>query len=835
MKRKIALLLALAMTASMLPVNAFASSSNKVNKVISVKDEDEVEGVYLKITPTEEVETGDTIVLNFENTKVFPSSYFEESNFDEDAKNFAVLQGNSSATNTYAALYKQVTNGTKPANVLKNLWGTNGGNLDDIYIPWRISRTGKQEMNVELFPIPGSMADVTYSSMNKPYYYIPLAVYADGEGTMTVTIDSNETSISSTTITFANSTSDSGATTTTVDDVLDFNESLLFSDDNGNAIRIKETVSGTFESGTLTIRVNGGFEFNTSSSNPVVTAGTNSPSVHQGTSQVDDDKITIVLTFDEPTTRASSIIITGIVVEPEDEDDDWGEVKFTFKGIGMTSETVTVANRADYGMTMTLEEDPTTILTGLSYDVNPDLDEDDFVTAEVHLEETIADTWNTKQKMYLKLPDMVKIVDFEVNDTKYIKGSNIEDLAYVDDDGATLVIPRLNDQVDENGNSVDVVNEDECSEFDIKFYVTIDPAFGDNDITLSVYGAGVDEGVIADKVVAKAVTPISISTETTKTNIGYSSIATADVTITEAIAGALLDDQDLLVYIDTNWTSGDIGIDDSDIEVEANGGELAVKAYKTKTVDNQQYLEIPVDKQSYTTPGSITITGINVGTSRSVPYGDYDLKVAGGAVLNNYDEDYEDNYKTSTTVASSSFSRTDEKNEFVWTQDNTDSYKYDAYLSVITQTETLDEVVSVTIGETTIYINDEAYTMEVAPYIQASSASTMVPLRFVTLALGVDTDAITSGNADETSTVTWDANTKTATIFYAAGSGQKIIQFTAGSNIMVVDGTSVPMDNGVVAEITDSRMFVPFRALGTALGVPVSWDETTRTATYNAK
>ncbi|MBQ9605179.1 MAG: copper amine oxidase N-terminal domain-containing protein, partial [Firmicutes bacterium] len=78
-------------------------------------------------------------------------------------------------------------------------------------------------------------------------------------------------------------------------------------------------------------------------------------------------------------------------------------------------------------------------------------------------------------------------------------------------------------------------------------------------------------------------------------------------------------------------------------------------------------------------------------------------------------------------------------------------------------------------------------------------------------------------------------NSKTATILYAAGNGQKIIQFQAGSNIMVVDGTSIPMENGVVAEITDSRMFVPFRALGQALGVPVDWDAETRTAIYNKR
>ena len=50
---------------------------------------------------------------------------------------------------------------------------------------------------------------------------------------------------------------------------------------------------------------------------------------------------------------------------------------------------------------------------------------------------------------------------------------------------------------------------------------------------------------------------------------------------------------------------------------------------------------------------------------------------------------------------------------------------------------------------------------------------------------------------------------------------------------MVIDGTAITMENGVKAEIVDGRMFVPFRALGTALGVPVSWDAETRTAIYN--
>ena len=130
-------------------------------------------------------------------------------------------------------------------------------------------------------------------------------------------------------------------------------------------------------------------------------------------------------------------------------------------------------------------------------------------------------------------------------------------------------------------------------------------------------------------------------------------------------------------------------------------------------------------------------------------------------------------------------------------------------------------------------VNGEEIAMDAAAYIQTSSNSTMVPVRFVAVALGVDSDNV--ANADESSKIMWDNTNKTVTIAYASGNGQKLVQFTAGSAIMTIDGTAITMENGVVSEIVDGRMYVPFRALGQALGVPVSWDADTRTAIYNAK
>ncbi|MCC8097181.1 MAG: copper amine oxidase N-terminal domain-containing protein [Eubacterium sp.] len=132
--------------------------------------------------------------------------------------------------------------------------------------------------------------------------------------------------------------------------------------------------------------------------------------------------------------------------------------------------------------------------------------------------------------------------------------------------------------------------------------------------------------------------------------------------------------------------------------------------------------------------------------------------------------------------------------------------------------------VRVTIGSSSVVINGKTSTMEAAPYIQTSSSSTLVPLRFVALAiLGGSVS-----NADTSDIVSWDADTRTATIY----AGDDVIKFTADSNYMTINGVTSAMSNGVKAEIKDDRMYIPFRALGEALGVEVDWESDTKTAVY---
>lgn len=132
--------------------------------------------------------------------------------------------------------------------------------------------------------------------------------------------------------------------------------------------------------------------------------------------------------------------------------------------------------------------------------------------------------------------------------------------------------------------------------------------------------------------------------------------------------------------------------------------------------------------------------------------------------------------------------------------------------------------VDIQIGQKSISVDNVDFETDGAAYIQAESNSTLVPIRFVAIALsGGDID-----NADTADNIVWDAVSKTVTIL----AYDRIVEFNAGSNVMTVDGKAVNMDYGVKAEITDGRMYVPFRAIGEALGFDVQWNSETKTASY---
>lgn len=130
----------------------------------------------------------------------------------------------------------------------------------------------------------------------------------------------------------------------------------------------------------------------------------------------------------------------------------------------------------------------------------------------------------------------------------------------------------------------------------------------------------------------------------------------------------------------------------------------------------------------------------------------------------------------------------------------------------------LENKVEVQIGAADIIVNGMKISIDAPAYIQSQSSSTMIPLR-----------AVSQGVIGNPDCVKWDSETKTAVITYNGNE----VRFTADSNLVYVNGKSIKMANGVKAEITNSRMFVPFRALGEALGAEVSWNSETKTAYFN--
>lgn len=836
MKKKIAILLAAVMTAAALPMNAMASSSNSVTRTVTVAVNKEVKDVYLNITPNDEISSGNTIAVTVEGAE-----FFEEKNpdgsggtsIDGDKKDFndpkyayglkdvdefknwdAAMSYLKESVSAYVnpatgEIISQTSYNSKMNEVISKLLETTNE------LPYKLKRTGAKEMQVELYPLTSNSVGRKMSNNDtKIYYHIPLMLKATSTGDIKVTVDSNETSISGGgTYTVGTVTSSSGSTTTTVEEIKSF-------DDNGKikAITIKENVAESFEPGKeITVRLNSGFKFNKDAGEFAIKAGINADS--QGfdadllnvkwASGSDCDEFTFKVPFAKKTEKASAIRIEGLEVQPIDDDDDWGEVKLTVSGGGVSKETIVIGERKDFGFAMTVLEDVPTILAGRFEGTVPSkVYDDDCVSAQFKFEETIPNTWLTQRKLEFSVPEGVQIFKYDFDDDEQFAQQPKFEYA---NDYRTLRIAK------DPNLLIGGATTNDCAEFKLKLYLSADADY-EGEVTVSVKGGGLAEGDIDDIVVANVICPVSISSSTTKSNMGYQSVDTADITITEAQEGVFLKNGWVYIGLDASYGLNEVGFANEGIDYEIDG-ELEITNFDVGKVDNVEgVIKFKIDKESYTEPSSITIKNVKVGTTRSVPYGSYDLKVEGDAIITNYHPDGVDH-------------KEHKSDEGCGYNDGTSNYIFEDYFTVGTVTGTFDDVVKVTIDEKTILINDQAQDMDVAPYIQASSNSTMVPLRFVAVALGVDPASIS--NPDASSKVAWDANTKTVTIYYGAGTGQKIVQFTAGSNYMTVDGSAIPMDYGVVAEIKDDRMFVPFRALGQALGVNVTWDADTRTATYN--
>jgi len=829
MKKKIALLLAAVMTASMLPMSVFAVSSNTVNKTVTVvQDEFITEGSegapILSINPKDVVGSGLSgtsikLVLEgaewaFDNVATSATSNKWAHYPDKGTKSKNAQWVNFSTGDNFKDYELELSSGVSESTILKQ--AVENQNV----IPWKleVSAGDPKVALVTLAPMNSTWLKTT--NVKDSAYEIPLIVKCIKEGELKVTVDAGGTVISNSTHVFATGTSTSGATVTTVSEVATGRDDVQI-----KPLAVKETVANTLKAGnSITLQLSGNFEFKSGQTLSIASDYRMSgiATIAPGAYSYGKDTITFTIPTQYgsiASTRLDTMYISttpgpdGLIVSPIDEDEDYGDINLVIKGTNITRETVKVGVRKDYGFDFKTTKDIPTLLvgrvannfipngktTGTFDNRNTGVDEDQTEAAEIHFTETIKNTWLDTRKLVFTVPEGVKIQKVEFENVKYIT-KDLGSAAEISKDGRSVSL-------------VDVgPNVSELSEFKMKTWLSMELGF-EGDVVMDVSGGGITAGTVPGVVIAKAVSPISIESKSTSTNMGYQKIDTADITITETAMGTFVKDKEVTVNIDSVYGSSEMGFADENISYEIVGGDLKIKNFRVKGGT----IRFDVDRESKTGPSAVVIKNVKIGSTRSVPFGSYDLLVGGTAFVTNYD------YSEKMSL------------DYWPVFDNNEGYKFADYIKVITETGTLDEVVKVSIGSSTCLINDVATEMDVAPYIQAASGSTMVPLRFVSLALGIDSVE----SADESSKVQWAPNTKTVTIFYAAGTSITPIQFMAGSNEMSVGGTKIPMispsGQPVVAEITDSRMFVPFRALGDALGVKVTWDDATRTAIYNQK
>ncbi len=310
-----------------------------------------------------------------------------------------------------------------------------------------------------------------------------------------------------------------------------------------------------------------------------------------------------------------------------------------------------------------------------------------------------------------------------------------------------------------------------------KIPVTVQADFT-GDIKMNVAGskAGLDA---KDLVVATAKSPITVEAKATDVKNGVQKQTVSNITIKEVETGYLDDKTNLSISLDNLGLTNALVFDDADVKVTAGDIELG------KATVEKGNINIPI-KSASTKASTIEISGISATLNRTLPEGKYDLLVGGDALIKN--EAYNDKDFDVTPI------------------------KVEGYINIVTpaDTNTVKVNASFVIGKTSYTNNGTEVTMDAAPYIAKNR--TMVPIRYIANACGV---------TDEN--ITWNQATRTATI----SGPNNVVTIKMGSNTITTSNGVITMDT--VAVNTGNRIYVPARFIANALGATVTWDAATQT------
>ncbi|MFV0502659.1 MAG: stalk domain-containing protein [Lachnospirales bacterium] len=474
--------------------------------------------------------------------------------------------------------------------------------------------------------------------------------------------------------------------------------------------------------------------------------------------------------------------------------------------------------------------------------------EDYHKTATIHFAEQVGDSWWSERETKFKVPAGMKIVGFKMENVENIryrgqdleaivegnnaiyKGADDDDIyyyagnideeanswGYFEDDYQTFVLANLSTPSersyysDQSTYYENYADTNRYGQFDITFYVAAEAEVA-GDVMVELGGSAINCDPLDPVKVAVMETPFEVETEVTNVEIGYQKYNTANIQVKETENGRFNADEEIYLQIDTKSTAGD-GDDDTSIplksaEFEVVAGDMEITDDATSGRGQYGYVKV-YEASSKDDPSTIKVYDVSFGIDRTVAETNdepFDVQVT---------TDHKDNAIGSVS-------------------DNIRFGDYDRdYMNIATSgqgTENTVEV-AVTVGDANVLINGKTTEMTYSNGQSAESyndnGSIMVPVRFVSEAFGYD--------------VQWSSVGEVVTIFKDA---EGSVQFPVNKTYYVDSfGKQIPNHNdaktvNVVDPSTGAgTVYVPFRTVGLALGVPsdrIVWDADTQTGYYN--
>ena len=555
-------------------------------------------------------------------------------------------------------------------------------------------------------------------------------------------------------------------------------------------LKIESNV-GDFEVGQrFELKLSAGFEFNKLVSDSASKYKVNDNGKGERTAIIEVTDAT-----DTITVKADNLVISADTAKVG------AECKLTVKavkgtaGFNDTADAIVVAKVVADAIEVSVDEDEDVpvIYSGVDVANEGITDDSDHKALEVTIKEPTAGTLDAKKVLTMELPDGVYVTNVESNDD-FDADEVAFAAAYKKGDYEKFEFARRTLDATEEGQDAG----------ELKFTLTLvaEPGFT-GDVTLKVDGAGLDKA--QEVKIAKFVAPYTVEASQNNLIIDYRNTKIpTNIVVKEAEDGLWKKNSQFVFGVDK--------FEDDDFENDAtytvdDKSDLEVKTIKDK-------LGFKIDKESADDAATVTISNISLYMSRNLAAGAYDLQ------LNTTGSDA---FMKQAILAPAGVDADEATVKYQYYDNDAhfDEVVKEGFVNIITAGRDKDDAsftkkVVVPVGEKYIIAGEEQVALDVPAYISAAGY-TMLPVRAVATALGINNN-----------NVLWNQASRTVTILY----GQRIITMVAGQKVVTVNGNTIPASATV--QIKDGRTFLPMRDLATALGVTdITWDAATKTATMN--